>query len=185
MVVSFVAIVAAVHRRARRGDGHTRARGNFLGTLIPYASAVGALALALALAHILVGQVLPLGVANLSVATSLLALNAAVHLPMVAARADVEHRQAGAAALLAERLHLGARGVEKLARRREGDDGACRSGAVLHRVPGRGSELLLGASRFSRSGRPAIYTDPAAWSTFGPRTTVRLLNMPALKPSST
>src|SRR3954471_7871534 len=120
MVVSFGAIAVAGHRRAGRVDGHTRARGNFLGTMIPYASAMVALPLPLAFAHVLVGEVLPLGVADLGLAGHLLAVNAAVHLPVVAAWADVEQPEAGSAALLAERLHLGARDVEKLAPRREG-----------------------------------------------------------------
>jgi len=109
-------------------------------------------------------------VADLGVAGHLLAVNAAVHLPVVAAPADVEQPKAGTAALLAERLHLGTRGVEKLAPRREGGEPARRSGAVLHRVcraeaPGG----IPGASRFSRSGRAAVYTDAPAGATFGPR----------------
>jgi len=54
MVVSSVAIAAAVHQRAGRVDGHTRVRGNFWGTMIPYAGAAVTLPLALALAHVLV-----------------------------------------------------------------------------------------------------------------------------------
>jgi hypothetical protein len=106
----------------------------YLGTMIPYAGAVVALPLALAFAHVLIGEILPLGVADLGLAGHLLAVNAAVDLPVVAARADVEQPEAGSAALLAERLHLGARDVEKLAPRREGVEPARRSGAVLHRV---------------------------------------------------
>jgi hypothetical protein len=102
MLVSFVAIAATGHRRAGRVDGHTRARGNYLGTMIPYAGAVVALPLALAFAHVLVGEVLPLGVADLGLAGHLLAINAAVHLAVVATRADVEQPEAGSAALLAE-----------------------------------------------------------------------------------
>jgi hypothetical protein len=186
MSVSFVAIAATEHRRVRRVDGHTRARGNYLGTMIPYAGTVVALPLALAFAHVLVSEVLPLGVANLGLASHLLATSAAVHLPAVAARADVEQPEAGSAALLAERLHLGARDVEKLAPRREGGEPASRSGAVLHRVcRAEAPRDKLGASRFSRSGRAAIYIDAAARSTFGPRTTARLFRMPALSPTST
>jgi len=186
MVVSFGAIAVAGHRRAGRVDGHTRARGNFLGTMIPYASAMVALPLPLAFAHVLVGEVLPLGVADLGLAGHLLAVNAAVHLPVVAAWADVEQPEAGSAALLAERLHLGARDVEKLAPRREGGEPARRSGAVLHRVcRAEAPRGKLGASRFSRSGRAAVYTDATAGSTFGPRTRVRLFRVSALTPTST
>src|SRR3954471_21014809 len=39
MVVSLVAIAVTFHRCAGRVDEHTRARGNFLGTMIPYAGA--------------------------------------------------------------------------------------------------------------------------------------------------
>lgn len=102
MVVSSVAIAAAVHRRAGRVDGHTRVRGKFLGTMIRYASPVVAQPLALALAHVLVREVLPLGLADLRVAAGLLAVRPAVHLAVVAARADMEHAKAPPAALLAK-----------------------------------------------------------------------------------
>ena len=186
MVVSFVAIAVTVHRCAGRVDGHTRARGNFLGTMIPYAGATVALPLPFAFTDVLIGEVLPLGIADLGVAGHLPAVNAAVHLPVVAAPADVEQPKAGTAALLAERLHLGARGVEKLAPRPEGGEPASRSGAVLHRVcraeaPGG----IPGASRFSRSGRAVVYIDATAGSTFGPHTTAHLFRMLALTPTST
>src|SRR5215813_9468891 len=109
MIASSGAIAAAVHQRAGRVDGHTRVRGKFLGTMIRYASSVVAQPLALALAHVLVHQVLPLGLAHLTVATDLLAIIPAVHLPVVAAWADVEHPQANPAALLAKRLHRSTR----------------------------------------------------------------------------
>ena len=85
-----------------RVDGHTRVRGNFWGTMIRYAGPVVGQPLALALTHVLVREVLPLGLADLRVAAGLLAVRPAIHLPMVAARADVEHAQAGPAALLAK-----------------------------------------------------------------------------------
>ena len=102
MVVSFCAIAAAVHQRAGRVDGHTRARGNYLGTLIAYAGPAVALPLPLALAHVIVGEVLASGLANLGVTGRGLAVLPAVHVPAVTAGADIEQRQAGAAALLAE-----------------------------------------------------------------------------------
>jgi hypothetical protein len=132
MIVSFVAIATAGYRRLGRVDEYTRPRGNFLGTMIPYAGPTITLPLTFALTHILIGEVLPLGIANLGITGHLLAVHAAVHLPVVAAPADVKHPKAGTATLLAERLHFGTRDVEKLAPRCKRDEPVCRSGAVLH-----------------------------------------------------
>jgi hypothetical protein len=90
-VLSLAATVA-VHRRTRRGGGHTRSRGNFSGTLIPYASAIRARALALALAHIRVGEILALGVAHGTSTTDRTAVVLAVPLATIASAADPEHR---------------------------------------------------------------------------------------------
>jgi hypothetical protein len=64
IIVLSSAAIRAVHRRTRRGGRHTRSWGNYFGTMIPYASAVLAQPLALALAHVGVGEVLALGVAH-------------------------------------------------------------------------------------------------------------------------
>lgn len=107
IIVLSSAAIRAAHRRTRRDGVHTRSRGNFSGTLIPYARAVLAQSLALAVAHVGVGEVLALGVAHRPCATHRTTLIAAVALTAVALAADPEHRQTRAAALLAKRLHRG------------------------------------------------------------------------------
>lgn len=170
MIVSFCAIAAAVHQQLGRVDGDTDVRGNFSGTLIAYASPAVALSLALAFAYVLVREVLAPRLANLRVTGRCLAFTPAVHLPVVAARAEIEQPQAGSAALLTERLHLGARGGEKLARHREGDEPAFRSGAVFHHVcRAEAPRGILGASRLSRGGSRAIYTAPGGSLHFSAR----------------
>ncbi|HUQ01017.1 MAG TPA: hypothetical protein VM261_00920 [Kofleriaceae bacterium] len=79
--------IAAVHRRTHRSGGDTRLYGNFLGTLIPYASAAFTQTLALILEHELVPAIPLLRGTHHDAATLAAADLAAIHLAAIAASA--------------------------------------------------------------------------------------------------